>query len=223
MNSKNEIRILLADDDQIIRDGLAHLLNAQDGLQVVATAENGAEVFSLLALHRIDIALLDVDMPVISGIEAARRISREHPEITIVMLTAFEHEESLGQAIGARVRGFLTKDIPAPELAELIRKAHAGQQVMAPRPTEILTAAYAQTQDNREQYADFIDAVATLPPHLRPTFRLLLKALTNKNISRQTKLKEATVRSYVSDILSHTGCATRGELAITAVKAGIRE
>lgn len=86
MNSKNEIRILLADDDQIIRDGLAHLLNAQDGLQVVATAENGAEVFSLLALHRIDIALLDVDMPVISGIEAARRISREHPEITIVML-----------------------------------------------------------------------------------------------------------------------------------------
>lgn len=221
--SAGEIRILLADDDQIIRDGLTNLLNAQEGLRVVATAVNGAQVFDQLALHRVDVALLDVDMPVMSGIEAARRISREQPSITIIMLTAFEHEESLAQAIGAGVRGFLTKDIPAPELAQLIRKAYGGQQVMAPRPTEILTASYAETHENREKYADFINAVNTLPDHLRPTFRLLLKAFANKNIARQTGLTEATVRSYVSDILTHTGCATRGELAITAVKAGIQE
>lgn len=223
MSDAHEIRILLADDDQIIRDGLTNLLNVQDGLRVVATAVNGVQVFDQLALHRVDVALLDVDMPVMSGIEAARQISREQPSITIIMLTAFEHEESLGQAIGAGVRGFLTKDIPAPELAELIRKAYKGQQVMAPRPTEILTASYAQAHENREQYADFIEAVATLPEHLRPTFRLLLKAFANKNIARRTGLTEATVRSYVSDILAHTGSATRGELAITAIKAGIRE
>lgn len=221
--TEHEIRILFADDDQIIRDGLSNLLNAQDGLRVVATAADGAQVFDQLALHRIDVALLDVDMPVMSGIEAARRISSEQPSVTIIMLTAFEHEETLGQAIGAGVRGFLTKDIPAPELAQLIRKAYSGQQVMAPRPTEILTASYAETHESREQYADFINAVATLPEHLRPTFRLLLKAFANKNIARQTGLTEATVRSYVSDILTHTGCATRGELAITAVKAGVRE
>ena len=132
--SEREIRILLADDDQIIRDGLTNLLNAQEGLRVVATVVNGAQVFDQLALHRVDVALLDVDMPVMSGIEAARRISHEQPGITIIMLTAFEHEESLGQAIGAGVRGFLTKDIPAPELAQLIRNAYGGQQVMAPRP-----------------------------------------------------------------------------------------
>lgn len=223
MNDERKIRILLADDDHIIRNGLSNLLNAQEGLQVVATATNGAQVFDQLALHRIDVALLDVDMPVMSGIEAARRISREYPNIIIIMLTAFEYEESLAQAIGVGVRGFLTKDIPAPELAELIRKANTGQQVMAQRPIEILTAAYAETHENREQYADFINAVATLPKHLLPTFRLLLKAFANKNIARQTGLTEATVRSYVSDILAHTGCATRGELAITAVKAGIRE
>ncbi|XCB30392.1 response regulator transcription factor [Arcanobacterium hippocoleae] len=223
MSNEQEIRLLIADDDQIIRDGLARLLDAQEGLRVMATAVNGAEVFDQLALHRVDVALLDVDMPVMSGIEAARRISREQPGITMIMLTAFEHEESLGQAIGAGVRGFLTKDIPAPELAQLIRKANSGQQVMAPRPTEILTASYAQNQQNREQYANFITAVDTLPEHLRPTFRLLLKALANKNIARQTGLREATVRSYVSDILTHTGCATRGELAITAIKAGITQ
>lgn len=223
MSSEEEIRLLIADDDQIIRDGLAYLLDVQEGLRVMTTAANGAEIFEQLALHRVDVVLLDVDMPVMSGIEAARRISREYPEITIIMLTAFEHEESLGLAIGAGVRGFLTKDIPAPELAELIRKAKSGQQVMAPRPTEILTASYAQNQHNREQYADFIAAVNTLPEHLRPTFRLLLKAFANKNIARHTQLTEATVRSYVSDILAHTGCSTRGELAITAIKAGITE
>ncbi|WP_166984703.1 response regulator transcription factor [Canibacter zhoujuaniae] len=223
MTDEREVRILIADDDQIIREGLANLLDAQEGLHVVATAINGAQVFEQLALHRIDVALLDVDMPVVSGIEAARRLSREQAGLTIIMLTVFEHEESLGQAIGAGVRGFLTKDIPAPELAQLIRKAYAGQQVMAPRPIEILTSSYAQTYENREQYADFINAVTALPEHLRPTFRLLLKAFANKNIARQTKLTEATVRSYVSDILARTGCATRGELAITAIKAGITE
>lgn len=221
--SEQEIRILLADDDQVIRDGLANLLNGQDGLRVVATAENGAQVFEQLALHRIEVALLDVDMPVMSGIEAARRLNREYPGITVIMLTAFEYEESLAQAIGAGVRGFLTKDILIPELAQLIRKAYDGQQVMAPRPTEILTASYAETHESLEKYADFINAVTTLPEHLCPTFRLLLKAYTNKNIARHTGLTEATVRSYVSCILAHTGCATRGELAITAVKAGIHE
>lgn len=220
---ENEIRILLADDDSIIREGLASLLNHQDGLNVVATAANGAQVFDQLLLHRVDVVLLDVDMPVMSGIEAARRISEEYPAMTIIMLTAFEHEESLGQAIGAGVRGFLTKDILAPELAELIRKAYSGQRVMAPRPTEILTTAYGHIQHNKEEYKDFIAAVDALPSRLRPVFQLLLKALANKNIARQTKLSEATIRSYVSEILERTGCATRGELAITAIKAGITE
>lgn len=223
MPNSDEIRILIADDDQIIRDGLANVLSAQEGLNVVATAATGAEVFDQLALHKVDVVMLDVDMPVMDGIEAARRLSRERPDLPIIMLTAFEHEDSLGQAIGAGVRGFLTKDIPAPELADLIRKAQQGQHVMAERPTEILTASYVQKQHYREQYSDFIDAVRALPDHLIPTFRLLLKALPNKNIARITGLTEATVRSYVSDILALTGCATRGELAITAVKAGILE
>lgn len=223
MNSNTEIKILIADDDRIIRDGLASLLSTQEGLRVVSTAENGADLFTQLQEHSVDLVLLDVDMPVMSGIEAARKLNREYPDITIVMLTVFEHLESLGQALGAGVRGFLTKDIPAAELAELIRKAHSGQQVMGKRPIQILTETYVQSAQDREQYRDFIAAVETLPEHLRPTFRLLLQALANKNIARRLRLKDSTVRSYVSDILEHTGCATRGELAITAVKCGIRE
>lgn len=215
------IKVLLADDDGIIREGLTSLLSAQDGIEVVASAENGVQVFDQLALHQVDVVLLDVDMPVMSGIDAAKRITKEYPKLTIVMLTAFAHEESLGQALGAGVRGFLTKDIPALELAELIRKAYRGEQVMTPRPTQILTQSYIHTQQNREKYSAFIDAVDNLPEYLRPTFELLVKALPNKSIARSTRLTESTVRSYVSEILARTGCTSRAQLAITAVKAGI--
>ncbi|MDE1536660.1 MULTISPECIES: response regulator transcription factor [Actinotignum] len=215
------IRILLADDDPIIREGLSRLLNEQEGLAVVATATDGAQAIDQLRHRNVDLALLDVDMPVMSGIEAAKRISQDYPHIVIVMLTVFEHEDSLGEAIGAGVRGFLTKDIIAPELAQLIRKAYGGQQVMAPRPTEILITSYEKLQQNKEEYADFVAAVEQLPEHLRAVFHLLLQALANKNIARQTGLSETTVRSYVSDILARTGCATRAELGITAIKAGI--
>lgn len=217
----DNIRILLADDDPIIREGLARLLNEQEGVTVVATAADGSQAIDQLSHQNVDLALLDVDMPVMSGIEAAKRISHDSPHIVIVMLTVFEHEESLGKAIGAGVRGFLTKDIIAPELAQLIRKAYSGQQVMAPRPTEILITSYEKVQQSKEEYADFVAAVEQLPDHLRPVFQLLLQALANKNIARRTGLTETTVRSYVSDILNRTGCATRAELGITAIKAGI--
>ncbi|MDY5127931.1 response regulator transcription factor [Actinotignum sp. SLA_B059] len=219
----DNIRILLADDDPIIREGLARLLNEQEGLAVVATAADGAQAIEQLLDQNVDLALLDVDMPVMSGIEAAKRISQDYPHIVIVMLTVFEHEESLGEAIGAGVRGFLTKDIIAPELAQLIRKAYGGQQVMAPRPTEILITSYEKLHQNKEEYADFVAAAEQLPEHLRTVFHLLLQALANKNIARRTGLSETTVRSYVSDILARTGCATRAELGITAIKAGITE
>ncbi|MCI7551400.1 MAG: response regulator transcription factor [Actinomycetaceae bacterium] len=221
MAADRTIRILIADDDPIIRNGLSDLLNAESGLEVVATAENGAQVIEALALHRVDMVLLDVDMPGMNGIEVARRLSKTNTSVTIIILTAFEFEDSLGQALALDVRGFLTKDVPAPQLANLLRRAYSGQRVISERPTEMLTAAFARTQMRREEYADFIAAVDSLPNHLVPTFRLLLKAIANKNIARMTGLKESTVKSYTSEIYARTGCATRGELAITAAKAGI--
>lgn len=215
-----EIRLLVADDDEIIRLGLASLLNSRDGLRVVAAVANGAEALRVLELQKVDVALIDVDMPGIDGIQAAKRIGEKYPNIAIVMLTAFEHEESLAKSISAGVRGFLTKDIPVDELAMLIKKAHSGQTVMGPKPTQMLTSAYANANSNKEAYADFIDAVHSLPAHLCPTFKLLLQAKTNKEIAKQLHLTPATVRSYVSDILSHTGCLSRGKLAIVAIKAG---
>lgn len=215
-----DIRVLLADDDQIIRDGLGNLLNLQDGITVVAAVENGRAALRVLAEHRVDVALLDVDMPVLDGISTAKEIGRMYPDIAVVMLTAFEHEDSLAQSLASNVRGFLTKDIPAPELAQLIKQAHSGQRVFGSRPTQILAESYMVSSKNDPTYDDFRQKVEQLPNYLRSVFDLLIQALPNKTIARELGITEATVRSYISEIFTATGFTNRGELTITAVKAG---
>lgn len=132
------IRVLLADDDVIVREGLADLLNQQDGIDVVAVAENGSEALRELSKQTVDVALLDVDMPVLDGLATAKEMARLRPSVAVVMLTVFEHEESLARSLALNVRGFLTKDIPSAQLAQLIRQAHDGYLVFGPRPTRIL-------------------------------------------------------------------------------------
>ena len=214
------IKILLADDDQIIREGLAKLLNAQDGLSVVAAVADGRVALRTVAECRVDVALLDVDMPVMDGVSAAKEIGRMYPDIAVVMLTAFEHEDSLAQSLASNVRGFLTKDIPAIELAQLIKQAHAGQRVFGSRPTQILTNTYLASGKNDSAYDDFRQCIEQLPDYLRAVFNLLIQAFPNKTIARQLGITEATVRSYISELFAATGFTNRGELAITAIKAG---
>ncbi|WP_353065691.1 response regulator [Arcanobacterium hippocoleae] len=106
------IRILIADDDQIIREGLANLLNLQEGLTVVAAVADGSSALRMLADQSVDVALLDVDMPILDGITTAKEIKRLYPDIVVVMLTAFEHEDSLAQSLASNVRGFSPKIYP---------------------------------------------------------------------------------------------------------------
>ncbi|EFN93389.1 response regulator receiver domain protein [Mobiluncus mulieris FB024-16] len=217
-----DIRVLIADDDPIIHDSFARLLDSQDGIKVEATASNGAEALTKMT-RGIDVALIDVDMPILDGIEAAKLIRKSYPQTTIIMLTAFEHEDSLAQALAAGVQGFLTKNTTPKEIAEYLKKARAGTTVFDTRPTTILTESYTEKALTQAQYADFINAVNTLPQRLQPVFTQLLDAKTNKEIAQELHMSPTTVRSYVSEILAHTGCKSRGQLAITAARAGITQ
>ena len=218
---KEEIRVLLADDDDIYRENLALLLNDADGIRVVATAANGAQAISELAKHLVDVALLDVDMPVLDGIATAEAIEKTNPSVTVVVLTAFEHEEYLARSLEKNVSGFLTKDTPVEQLVMLIQQAHKGKQVISGKPTEILTQTYLRNHQSQLQYRDFIERTEALPEHLKPVLKLVAQALPNKEIAKTLSLSESTVKSYVSDILTHTNCATIGELSLSAVKSGI--
>ena len=210
------IRVLLADDDVIVREGLAGLLDRQDGIDVVAVAENGSMALRELSRRAVDVALLDVDMPVLDGLAAAKEMARLYPSVVVVMLTVFEHEESLARSLALNVRGFLTKDIPSAQLAQLIRQAHAGYSVFGPRPTGILADSYLNSGKNDPKYDAFRERVERLPGYLRTTFDLL----PNKTIAKRLGLSEATVRSYISEIFTTLGYTNRGELTITAIKAG---
>lgn len=217
-----DIRVLITDDDPIIQESFAKLLDNQDGIAVVATASNGAEALTKMT-RSIDVALIDVDMPILDGIEAAKLIRKSYPQTAIIMLTAFEHEDSLAQSLAAGVQGFLTKNTTPAEVAEYIKKALAGQTVFDTRPTDILTQSYTEKTLTQAQYEDFIDAVETLPERFKPVFAQLLEAKTNNEIAAELYMSPTTVRSYVSEILAHTNCKSRGQLAIIAARSGITQ
>lgn len=176
------IRVLLADDDVIVREGLADLLNQQDGIDVVAVAENGSEALRELSKQTVDVALLDVDMPVLDGLATAKEMARLRPSVAVVMLAVFEHEESLARSLALNVRGFLTKDIPSAQLAQLIRQAHDGYLVFGPRPTRILANSYLSFGKNDPGYDGFRERVEQLPNYLRTTFDLLSRRCRTRQL-----------------------------------------
>ncbi len=221
MNSST-LEILIADDDPVILTSLSLLLNQNEGLHVAACVANGAEALAALASQHIDVALLDVDMPIFDGLKTAEAIKNLYPSMTVIVLTAFEHEDSLKKALELHIDGFLTKDIPSAQLAELIKQAHSGLPVMSTRPVQLLTQTYITTQENSQEYKDFIERVQSFPPYLRAVFDLLIEAKSNKAIAKTLALQESTVRNYVSEIMGTLRQSSRSELAITAIKAGFR-
>ncbi|MDR6939395.1 response regulator transcription factor [Arcanobacterium hippocoleae] len=219
MNSA--VRVLLADDDQIVLEHLGALLGRDPRVDLVATVTSGAEALSILAKKPVDVALLDVNMPVLDGVSTARILKASFPTITIVMLTAFERESSLAESLELGVRGFLTKDTRFSRLIEQILQAHEGATVLGPRPIQLVTANYLAHKHRQEEFSEFVKAVHNLPDRHRPIFELIAQGFTNKAIARQLGLTENSVRTYASEILTATGCANRCELAFTAAKSGV--
>lgn len=203
-----------------IDGGISRQTILTGSLFVSEPAANGSMALRELSRRAVDVALLDVDMPVLDGLAAAKEMARLYPSVAVVMLTVFEHEESLARSLALNVRGFLTKDIPSAQLAQLIRQAHAGYSVFGPRPTSILADSYLNSGKNDPKYDAFRERVERLPGYLRTTFDLLIQALPNKTIAKKLGLSEATVRSYISEIFTTLEYTNRGELTITAIKAG---
>ncbi|MEL4503844.1 response regulator transcription factor [Luteococcus sp. H138] len=215
------MRLLLADDDPVVLIGLAELLCQQSGIEVVGAVKDGEQAVEFCAAHAVDVALLDVDMPIVDGVEAAKQILQRTPSVVVVMLTAFAHDEFLGRALAAGARGFLTKDLSAERIAELLRDAVAGQVVMGPKPLQMLVTAYGARAVDSEARQEFARAAETLPVRLREVFDLLAQGLPNRVIARRLGLTESTTRVYVSKVLAHTGCRSRSEVAVKALGSGL--
>ena len=222
----NAIRVLVADDQRLVRDGIASLLALQEGIEVAGTAENGRE--ALIAAKRLhpDLVLMDIRMPVLDGIAAAGRLKEEMPGVKVVMLTTFDDEEYIVKSLKAGAVGYLMKDIPTDELAEAVRLAMRGSGVMAPA----VLGTMAHLLDTAAGKAE----PAVSPEHkalwdgLSPKEREILKCLargdTNREIAEEVFLSEGTVKNYISGILTALDMRDRTQAALLAQKNGwVRE
>ena len=205
------IRVLIADDHELVRRGLRQTIEAEADMRLVGEARTGAEAVTAAEQARADVALLDVQMPELDGIAAAAAIHAVVPETAILMLTSYSSDAQLHAALQAGVTGYLLKDISGDDLVAAIRGAARGQPQMHP---DILR----RLMQRMPAPADPLD---TLTARERDILRLVARGLSNKEIGTEFSLTEATVKGYVSAILGKLGVADRTQAALLAVRYGL--
>lgn len=211
-------RILIADDHSIVRTGLRSLLEHQGHFKVVAEASTGEEAIRLAKEHRPDVAVLDIRMPGVSGIEACRKIIEAVPTCKIIMLTSYAEDELLMAAIQAGASGYVLKRIGDNELVQAVERVSRGEGMLDPAMTSSVFAEVRKASQAKNAVA-----FADLTPQEMAVIAHVAQGLTNRQIAVKLYLGEGTVRNYVSSILGKIGASNRAEAAAYAVKHKISE
>jgi DNA-binding NarL/FixJ family response regulator len=218
------VRVLVVDDQELIREGIASLLGIQPGIDVVGTARDGREAVEQAIALAADVVLMDVRMPGCDGTEATARIRRERPACQVMMLTTFDDEDYVVQALRAGAAGYLLKDLPAAELASAVRLAHAGIAQFGAQATGRLVSALAKQPASAPGAAsDMIPHQLGQPLTVREAdvLRLVAHGATNREIAARLFLSEGTVKNHISRILGRLGLRDRTQAAIYARDHGL--
>jgi DNA-binding NarL/FixJ family response regulator len=213
------VRVLLADDQELVRAGIRLVLRHAEDIEVVAEAADGQQAAELAVRHLVDVALLDIRMPGTDGLVAAEHIARRAPSVRVVILTTFGEEEYVARALRAGAAGFLLKDAAPTELIQAVRTVARGQAILSPQITRHLIDRYVSRDDSRAVAAR--ERTADLTDREREVLVMVGTGLSNAEIGGQLHLGEGTIKTYVSRILVKLGCANRVQAAILAHDAGI--
>jgi DNA-binding NarL/FixJ family response regulator len=219
--SSAALRVLLVDDQQLMREGLRTLLELEEGLSVVGEAADGAAAVQAFAELAPDVVLMDIRMPKMDGVEATRRIRGRFPDAKILVLTTFDEDELVFAAVRAGARGFLLKDISGAELAAAVRNVAGGGaalQAGVARKVMDAFARLAQPSASAERHL-----VEPLSGRERAVLGLLARGLSNKEIAEQLFLAEGTVKNHVSTILQKIDARDRTQAALKARELGLLE
>ncbi len=208
------IRILVADDHPIVRDGLIAILSTQPDLDVVGEAATGSETVQQVATLQPDVVLLDLEMPDLDGVEAMRRIRESHPGVRVIVFTAFDTDERILGAVRAGAQGYLLKGAPREEIFRAIRVVHAGNSLLQP-----IVASKLLRQVSQEQATT--TTLEALTPRELDVLRLLARGLENKEIAVELVISERTVKFHVSSILGKLGAGNRTEAVAIAAQQGL--
>jgi DNA-binding NarL/FixJ family response regulator len=210
------MRILICDDQAIIRDGLAMLLNLERDIEVVGVAEDGAEAVELAARLSPDLVLMDLKMPGVNGVAATRQIRASHPQIKVLVLTTYDDDEWIFDAIRAGADGYMLKDTPREDLVRAVRGTVAGKAYLDPAVAGKLLNQVASVQ---RQPASQI--TSKLTEREIAVLRLLAAGMSNADIAERLHLSEGTVRNHVSTILAKLELADRTQAAVLALRHGL--
>jgi DNA-binding NarL/FixJ family response regulator len=219
------IRVLIADDQPVVRDGLAMLLDLIDDVEIVATAADGIEAVERARAERPDIVLMDLRMPRLEGADATRQILAAYPETRVLVLTTYADDQFLFPALQAGARGYLTKDATAEEIEHAIRALIAGQTHLDPAVQQRLVAAVLD-QGPRTPVGEPITVSApNLPDELTPreieVLKLIALGLSNSEIADKLVLSNATVKTHINRIFYKTGARDRAQAVRYAYKHGL--
>lgn len=215
------IRVVLADDEGMIRAGVRAILDTDPDIEVVAEAEDGREAIKLTRAHRPDIALLDIRMPKLDGLSAAEEIQRELPAVAVIMLTTFDEDEYVSRALNDGAAGFLLKAADPRELVIGVRAVADGAAYLSPKIAHRVIAEMHGGKLSRSWPAR--EKVNSLTARECEVLRLLGNGLSNQDIAGELFLSEGTVKSHVSSILVRLEARNRVQAAIVAYEAGLVE
>ncbi|MDQ1051020.1 response regulator transcription factor [Streptomyces sp. V4I2] len=218
------VRVLVVDDQRLIRDGIASLLSIRPGITVVGTAPDGRDAVAKTLELGPDVVLMDVRMPVMDGVEAVAVLRERAPECRVVMLTTFDDEEYVVQALRAGAHGYLLKDLPAEDLAHAVRLAHAGVTQLDSSVARRLTDSLPPTGTVAGPAAGSVPAQApavALSPREIDILRLLAHGHSNREIAARLYLSEGTVKNHVSRILQRLALRDRTQAALRARDLGL--
>ena len=214
--SGEPVRVLLVEDQALMRQGLRTLLDLDGRVQVAGEAADGLEALERVPELRPDVALVDARMPRMDGVQLTRRLSEDHPEVAVVILTTFDEDELVFEALRAGARGYLLKDTPAPEVVAAITRAHRGEAVLGGTVASKVVSEFRRLAGPPGQPM----GGQVLSERELEVLRLVGSGASNREIAEKLYITEGTVKNHVSSILGKLGLRDRTQAALYAAERG---
>lgn len=214
------LRVLIVDDQTVVRAGLAAIVGSDPEVEVVGEGGNGEEALALIEAHSPDLVLMDLQMPVMNGVQATRRLKRDHPTLPVLVLTTYVADEWVFDAVHAGAAGYLLKDTRPAELIGAIKGTVAGETFLDPAIAGKVLQQANRSQSHTPQPTNLIE---NLTPRELDVLTLVVKGLNNRQIGEQLHLAAGTVRNHVSVIMAKLAVSDRTQAAVLAVKMGLVE
>jgi NarL family two-component system response regulator LiaR len=211
------IRVIIADDHAIVREGTRHILEQEEDLEVVGEARDGAEAVSLVDATNPDVAILDISMPTMGGIEATERIKASHPSTAVLILTSYDDDRYVFTLLAAGAAGYLLKDVPSDQIIRAVRSVHAGEPVLHPAIVKKVMARFVAEAPREDASEDG----ELLTERERDVLRLAACGMSNTRIADHLAISMRTVQAHLTQIFNKLGVGSRTEAVISGLKRGM--